>query len=280
MTERNLLKAGAGFNRCLLARHGYMIYNANDVYIGKSIEGYGEYSENEAAFLRQLCAPGDVIVEVGANIGAHTLPLAQQVGPQGFVYAYEPQRVVFQTLCANLALNSMVNVDARHAAVAATPGFVTIPDIDYTQTANFGGVSVDDLPSGRPVRKVRLDDDLSLDRLNLLKIDVEGMELEVLQGAIRLIGITQPLLYLENDRLEKSEALIRHVAALDYRMYWHLPPLHNKRNFFGLTDNLFPGTISINMLCIPRRRAQSIDGLEEILDPVARPTSNRPPSTE
>jgi FkbM family methyltransferase len=277
MTERNLLKAGAGFNRCLLARYGYMVYNANDVYIGKSIEGYGEFSEHETEFLRQLCAPGDVVVEVGANIGAHTLPLARQVGPQGFVYAYEPQRVVFQTLCANLAVNSIVNVDARHAAAAAVPGFVSIPDIDYTQTANFGGVSVDHLTGGRPVRKVRLDDDLPADRLNLLKLDVEGMELDVLQGADRLIRSLQPLLYLENDRAEKSEALIRHVAALDYRLYWHMPPLHNKRNHFGIAENLFPGVVSVNMLCIPRRREQNIDGLREILDPTERPNLSQPP---
>ena len=51
--------------------------------------------------------PGDVVIEVGANIGPHTVFLAQHVGPQGLVLAFEPQRILFQTLCANLALNSI-----------------------------------------------------------------------------------------------------------------------------------------------------------------------------
>jgi FkbM family methyltransferase len=270
MTKANILPRG-GFNRCVLAREGYVLYNANDVFIGQSIERYGEACELEAGMLRQLCRPGSVVVEAGSNIGTHTLVLARSVGPTGYVHAYEAQRVVFQTLCANLALNSIVNVDARHAAVGAEPGWVLIPDIDYTQTANFGGVPVNAFASGRKVAKVTLDDELDTERLDLVKIDVEGMELEVLRGAAALIARFRPILYVENDRPETSEALIRHLLGLDYRLYWHLPPLYNPRNFFGESENVFSNIVSVNMLCLPRARPQSVQDLVEITDPTQHP---------
>jgi len=270
MSNRNLLPQG-GFNRCVLAREGYVLYNSNDVFIGQAIERYGEYGEIEAQLLRQLCRPGSVAVEVGANIGTHTLVLSRGVGPTGYVYAYEPQGVVFQTLCANLALNSITNVDARHAAAGAEPGWVLIPDIDYTRRGNFGGVSVNDFTAGSKVPRVTLDADLDLDRLALIKIDVEGMELEVLRGAAALIARFDPALYVENDRIERSEALIRHLLDLDYRLYWHLPPLYNPQNFFGDPENLYPNVVSVNMLCLPRSMPQSVTGLVEISDPTHHP---------
>jgi FkbM family methyltransferase len=271
MSARNLLVESRGFNRCVLAREGYIAYNGNDIYIGQAIERYGEYGELEAQLLRQMCPPGAIAVEVGANIGTHTVVLARAAGPSGWVVAYEPQRMVFQTLCANLALNTITNVDARSAAVGAEDGHVTIPDIDYAQPGNFGGVEVGRFKEGRRVRKVCLDDDLDLPRVDLVKIDVEGMELEVLRGAGRMLAASRPLLYVENDRIDRSEALIRHLLELDYRLYWHLPPLYNPQNYYGDAQNLYPGIVSVNMMAVHRSRAQNVQGMAEVRSPAEHP---------
>lgn len=271
MTDRNLLAAADGFNRCVLGREGYIVYNANDIYVGGAIERYGEYGEQEAQLLRWLCRPGFVVVEVGANIGTLTLVLSRCAGVQGFVYAYEPQRIVFQTLCANLAVNSVTNVDARQAGAGDGNGFVVIPDLDYASPGNFGGVALKDFSSGRKVRKVRLDDDLEPDRLDLVKIDVEGMELDVIKGAERLISTFRPALYVENALVEFSEALMRHLIGLDYRLYWHVSPLFNPGNFFSEQENLYPDVVSMNMLCVPRSRPQNITALPEVTDPTEHP---------
>jgi len=263
----NLLTESAGFNRCALAREGYVVYNSNDVYIGRAIETYGEYGEIEADFLRRLLRPGAVVIEAGANMGTHTQVLSRVVGPSGFVYAYEPQRIVFQTLCANLALNSMVNVDARCAAVGAKAGYVLIPDFDYAREGNFGGIEISKFPEGRKVPKVTLDADLELTRLDLIKIDVEGMELDVLKGAEQLLQQFAPALYVENDRKEKSEALICYLLAANYQLFWHIPPLFNPNNFYENRENVYGHVVSVNMLCLPRNGKHSITGLEEITDP-------------
>ena len=265
-----LLESG-GFNHCVRAREGYVVYNRNDIYIGRAIESYGEYAEIEAQLLRQLCPVGGSVIEVGANIGTHTLVLAKAVGTSGSVIAFEPQRVVFQTLCANLALNSLTQVDARHAAVGTSTGWVGIPEIDYSLIANYGGLEIGTFAAGTPVRLARLDEEFTGARLDLVKVDVEGMEREVLLGAQGLLSRFRPLLYVENDRIDRSEALIGMLLAQEYRLYWHLPPLFNPDNFFANPANLYPGIVSVNMLAIPRERTQNVTGLSEIRDPSEHP---------
>ena len=104
-------------------------------------------------------------------------------------------------------------------------------------------------------------DTLGLARCDLLKIDVEGMEGEVLAGATTTITRFRPVLYVENDREEKSAPLIERLLSLDYELFWHLPFLFNPENFFGQTANVFKGIVSINILGVPREAKRSADGL-------------------
>src|SRR5687767_13336929 len=179
------------FNRIKDCRHGRMIYNTNDQYVGRSLEIYGEYSEGEVALFAQIVKTGDIVVEVGANIGAHTVWFANAVGIGGAVMAFEPQRIVFQTLCANLAINSIINVIAQQVIVGAQPGSMRVPCPDPRQHANFGGIGIDHFKGGESVPVIRLDDQ-ELKRCRLMKVDVEGMELEVLQGAAATIDRLKP----------------------------------------------------------------------------------------
>ena len=143
------LPAPPGFNRWVLGREGYVLYNANDAYLGQALERYGEYSEREAQVLRRLCRRGSVAIDVGANLGTHTLVLANAAGPAGFIHAYEPQRAVFHALCATLALNGIVNARAHRAVVGAARGWARLPDVDYSRPGNFGAVSATVAARGR-----------------------------------------------------------------------------------------------------------------------------------
>lgn len=251
------------FNCLKPCRHGMMLYNVHDVYIGRSLELYGEFSEGEAALFQQVVWPGQVVLEVGANIGAHTLLLAQLVGLTGAVLAFEPQRIVYQTLCANLALNSVTNVHCFHAALGKAPGRIAVPGIDYSHTSNFGGLELGSYTEGESVPVLTVDG-LNLSRCDFLKIDVEGMEQEVLAGAVQLIAAQAPILYVENDRPQKSDALIRFIDDLGYHMYWHTPPLFNPNNFAGNAGNVFGQIASVNMLCLPKNLPQQVRGLQPV----------------
>ena len=254
------------FNKLIKARHGTLLYNKNDIYIGKSIEKYGEFSYLEAKIFEQICKAGDVVIEVGANIGAHTLYLSKLVG-NGYVFAFEPQRLVFQNLCANLALNSISNVFAYQEAVSNENGTIIIPECDFTKNNNFGGINIENTKNGTTVNRQKLDNFLNkIDRLKLLKIDVEGMEILVIKGAKELIDKFRPIIYVENDRQEHSKELIELLWSLDYKMYWHLPKLYNKSNFFCQEENIFGNIVSVNMFCIHKDLDIKVIDMVEVLD--------------
>ncbi|HWB48514.1 MAG TPA: FkbM family methyltransferase [Stellaceae bacterium] len=243
-----------------------MLFLREDQYIGRSLELYGEFSEQEGELFRQFVGAGHTVVEVGANIGAHTLHLAKLVGPAGMVLAFEPQRIIFSLLCANIALNEQFHVQPIRAAVGTTQGTIQVPVLDPRVRQNFGGLGLSPGARGDSVPVVRLDD-YQLPSLRLLKIDVEGMEPEVLGGAVRTIEQHRPILYVENDRDANSARLIRMITELRYRLYWHLPYIFDARNFNGVAENIFGGVVSINMLCVPAEMPASVIGLRPISDP-------------
>ncbi len=238
------------FNRLTQTRHGEMLVNRHDIYIGRSLEVYGEFSEGEIALLLTLLSAGDCIIDVGANIGAHTIPFAQAVGAGGTVHAMEPQRIVFQSLCANVALNNLTNVHCYQAAAGSKAGEIIVPELDYSKPNNFGGLELGGHRNGESVPVITIDS-LQLPNCRLIKIDVEGMEQEVLQGARDTISRCRPLLYVENDRANRSRPLIEFLMGMGYDLYWHTPPLFNPDNFRGRKDNIFGNVISANVLCIP-----------------------------
>ena len=146
--------------------------------------------------------------------------------------------------------------------IEPAPGVIRVPPLDYAQTDNFGGVALGG-PAGEEVDLVTIDS-LGLPRLRILKIDVEGMEWEALSGARSTIRRLQPALYLENDRRDKSPKLIALVFELGYRLWWHITPLFNPKNFFGNPQNVFGNTLSFNVIGFPRDNPPAID-LPEIL---------------
>ena len=86
---------------------------------------------------RQYVRPGWTVLEIGANMGAHTPSLAKMVGASGAVHAFEPQRILFQILCANVAINALTNVYTYHAAVGREAGTIVVPKLDYTAERNY-----------------------------------------------------------------------------------------------------------------------------------------------
>jgi FkbM family methyltransferase len=236
------------------------------MYIGQSIEKYGEFSELEVKLFEQICKDKDIVFEVGANIGTHTVNLSRLVG-NGFVFAFEPQRMVFQNLCANLALNSISNVFAFQEAVSNENGRILIPECDFSKNNNFGGINIENTKIGTPVNKIKLDNFIDkINRLKLLKIDVEGMEIGVIKGGKKLINKFRPIIYVENDRQQHSKDLIELLWSLDYKMYWHLPRLYNKDNYFKNEENIFGNIVSVNMLCIHKESLTKILDMDEVID--------------
>jgi len=192
---------------------GSFIINKNDLGVGWQLSQYGTYDPNELQAVKELLRvlrnfkPNLVVLDIGANIGVHSIALSESVGPNGVIYAFEAQRIVFNMLAGNIALNSLSNILCFHNAVTDTPGFIDIPIFDYGKpmsigSVEFGGAQKENIgqkPLDGVAEKVPavLIDSLNLDQLDFMKIDVEGMEINVLRGAANSIAKCRPIMLLE-----------------------------------------------------------------------------------
>jgi len=146
-----------------------------------------------------LLRPGDQVVDIGANIGYHALRWAQHIGPDGVVFAFEPVPPNYQALVANLALNPGLAVEAHQVALGDRSGTLSLAS-DRPGITSGSYSAKNSGSTGFEVPQQTLDDwaaarDLS--RLRLVKLDVEGWEAKVLDGAAGTIGERRPHLMLE-----------------------------------------------------------------------------------
>jgi FkbM family methyltransferase len=269
-----LLDENTGFNRCRRCRHGYMIYNINDLHVGRALDLYGDWAKAESDLFASILRPGAVVLDVGANIGVHTVFFSKAVGPGGQVVAFEPQRLVYQSLCANLAINSLTNVDALNVGVGASCGALSLPRLDYTTGQNFGGISLAADQNGDEVSVATLDS-LGLSSVYFIKVDVEGMELEVLRGGEALITNSRPILYVENAEESRSHALIEYLLSIDYHLYWHFSPFFTADNYLGVAEDVFGGLHDANMLCLPGSVDCGLDPVRGVHDTAAQAFARR-----
>jgi FkbM family methyltransferase len=206
--------------------HGTLIVNRNDYYRQGSDPGVGVglqlfdsscYDYDEVLLALALLSkrkdsrgPGVVAVDCGANIGVHTVEWARHMHGWGSVIAIEAQEVIFYSLCGNIVINNCLNTRAFLAVVGKEKATMQIPVPDYCHPANFGSLELRQLASSQFIgQKIKYSedacqtvdviriDDLEISRLDLLKIDVEGMEMDVLEGGEKTITAHRPAMIVE-----------------------------------------------------------------------------------
>jgi FkbM family methyltransferase len=250
------------------AKHGEYLVLAGDTNgIGALLEYYGEFCEREIALMCALTQPGDSMIEVGANIGTHTIPLARHLTPKGRLVALEAQPVAAMMLEANLALNAIDWVEVHLAGGGRRAGVASVPAIDYPNAGNLGGVSLVGAASEGQI-KVESIDSLAM-RPALIKIDVEGMELDVLEGAAATVEAGRPVLYVENNPptpADDSVAVLLWLQRFGYDLYWDVQSLHEATNFRGRTEPFFSDGHSANVLALPQGR--TVDSQRFRLEPI------------
>jgi len=224
--------------------HGSMIVNLNDhgkdglnhsFGVGYQLLGNSAFDPEEVELAlgllnlrRQNFGAGVFAVDAGANIGVHTIEWARHMSGWGRVMAFEAQEYVFYALAGNLALNNCWNASARWTALGEREGFIDVPEPDYLRPGSFGSLELrhtrDTEFIGQDISYQKEDcvrtpmvniDSLALERLDFLKIDVEGMEIEVLRGARATLERCKPIVMAE--KIKSDEAgLLRFLEALGY----------------------------------------------------------------
>jgi FkbM family methyltransferase len=149
---------------------------------------HGSYEPYETGLLLALVEPGAVVLDIGANIGFHTVQFARAVGPAGHVYAFEPDPDNLHVLRHNIRRNQLTNVTVLPKAVAAAGGALRL----YRSAENRGDHRVYDSGDAREVIEVpsvAIDDELAhvTGQVSLVKMDIQGAEPLALRGMRRFI---------------------------------------------------------------------------------------------
>lgn len=173
---------------------------------------------------------GAIFVDAGANVGLVTLPVASHTKGRIKIISFEPQRMLFNCICGSVALNEFYNVFPYNKAVGDNCEFVSIPDVDYTAQSDYGTVSVskekeigNNIYNNKNIVECITIDSLDLPRLDFLKVDVEGFELNVIRGASETIGKFKPYLWVEYNiingqgvGLENVQNCLNEICAYEY----------------------------------------------------------------
>lgn len=161
-----------------------------------------------------------VVVDGGANIGLVSIPLAKAVAAKhGRVHAFEPQRLLNYALCGSIALNDIENLVVHRNGLADKKGIMQVPAVDYSKASDYGMVQLkpEGMAGGDAVEVIALDD-FGLERIDFFKLDIEGMEVEALRGAQKLLRTHQPWCWIEY-WMTGAEAIIEQFSGLDYEFF-------------------------------------------------------------
>lgn len=193
----------------------------------------GSFEPNEFVFLGAFLRPGMVFVDAGANDGLYTLFAAKRVGATGRVVAIEPSTREHARLVENIRLNRLTNVDVVKVAVADEPATSKLAVAQYGHEGlnTLGGtianptVATTHLEDVRVETIDRLADELGLERIDAIKLDVEGSEARAVAGARSVIERFRPILQLElnEEALEAQgstrEELVAALSSVDYALW-------------------------------------------------------------
>lgn len=166
---------------------GRLLLPGHDRFITPPLVSHGVWEPAESAFLEANVAAGDIVVDVGAHVGYHSLRLARRVGGQGRLIAFEASPTNFSLLCANLDRNGVPQALPVFAAVAATSGTAEFT-LSVDSTGGNRAYRLSYVEPNLTVPAVALDDIWPTDvPLHLVKVDVEGMDHLAIQGMQRMI---------------------------------------------------------------------------------------------
>ena len=246
-------------------RHGRMAFLRNDNIIGRSLRLYGEWAEAEIELAKVFLRPGDRVLDVGANIGTHSIAYGLWVGESGEVISCEPHPYMFELLSRNTRENSPSQVKLLNTAVGASSGTLWMDLPAQEATLNFGSLQASEgLPVQEPqkmwVQKARVQvardclDNLDQGPVRLLKIDVEGSEIQVLQGASQLLTNHRPIVMAESNTTAYSWPVIQSLQSHDYVIYMHYAPSFLPGNFRGEQRNIFGPCGEATLVAIPQEQ--------------------------
>jgi FkbM family methyltransferase len=251
-SKMELIKTANGFQ--------YVIYP--DDFIGRCLKHCGYFAPTEIFFLEKLIAETDNVMEIGANIGSHCVPLATK-NRKGKYICFEPQLDIYKMLVSNTVLNGHTHVTSYNYGIGDKDTTIFYNDKRSVMAGNRGAFSIltansqGDANTFLKVRKLDYFEELqSLKSLKLIKIDVEGMECTVTNSIKPFIVKHQPILFIEYTPTTFFE-LVNIVKSLDYDVFYFVTSSNEYDILVGKKDTQ-QRVGDTNILCYPKNYANDI----------------------
>lgn len=233
---------------------GEMLVYKNDNIISLCLALMGEYCDAEATIMSRFLNENSIYVDVGTNIGYHALAVHQRTGCQ--VRGFEPHPNHF-CIAAYNCRDKPIRI--YNTAVGNGSGIIKIKDFNPEDSGNYGEVAISDEGSIE-ASIIKLDDLEELTHCDLIKIDVEGHELSVLEGSTRLINANRPVIFYEAIDPKNYTACFNFLNDMQYKQYWvtcrnkPLAPTYKKYD-----ENPFEAYGVSNILAVPAEKEQPND---------------------
>lgn len=235
-----------------------------DKTVSHALDLYGEWAADEINLLAQIISPNMCILDVGAFIGTHSLAFSKFAGKTGKVYSFEPRKEIFAVLAENLSINDCKNVTALNIGLAEKEQNSDLHSIDLNELVNFGGLSLDSdsfsLNSDTYQIHISTIDSLGIDKIDVIKLDVEGMERRVLDGAVETISRDRPIVFCECNSLSAGYAIFEFCQTRQYDTYGFLASAYNPNNFNAIKENIFGAAKELALLLVPREKVAETIG--------------------
>jgi FkbM family methyltransferase len=213
---------------------------------------HGVFEPDIQFAIQAYCKPGDTVCDVGANIGVYTTQMSKLVGPHGRVIAFEPTEKFHKRLKRNLELNHSQNVLVNKLIVSDHVGTHEISISDQTASINL----LSDCQQKETIESTTLDIHLKdMDSLSLMKIDVDGWDFHVLNGAQQIIRKHRPLIIVECTRSKHSEPkdILSLLTQLNYDLYLDSDRSQQKKLFVAEFERLAAAQKSFDVVAVPQK---------------------------
>lgn len=251
-----------GWKQTLYETHTGPLWSKPDDLISSQFEEYKGHTRNELAMLLDFVETGATILDIGAHIGSFAVPIAKNIGPEGSLICVEPDPQNFARLAQNIALHDLQNrVKLVQSIVGPDNRYRHIPHIDNTGAGHF----IPD-PQGAYSATISLDLLCGDSAPSLIKIDVEGMELHVLESAGTFFSKNRPVLYIEVSarQLERSGSSIQTLEAWlianNYSLFMNEGPRNSTNDEYRIMQlkSLTEGGALFDCLAIPDSLIQKL----------------------
>lgn len=233
----------------ILSRYGDFYIPVGEDLISNSLRVYGEWAQREIALLNAFIVPGQTVVDAGAYIGTHSRAFSERVGLNGTVYAFEPNPKSFTILQRNVKAAPLANIQSFNLGLGAQTEYLAIQlDENLHNCASASMTKAHHASVGTV--QVQALDDRDVPVIHLLKVDVEGMELQLLLGAERTINRDRPLIFLEVNSLEGSQGFLPWATQHGYMAYGVNVEAFNPDNHAQTVVNIFGSAREVGLLLI------------------------------